>query len=86
MPNISGLAFQVRDDILDESATTESLGKTQGKDKEAGKPTYASLLGLPAAKQFANDLYENAMNCLSHFDQRANYLREIAQFTVSRNA
>lgn len=81
-----GLAFQVQDDILDESATTESLGKTQGKDKEAGKPTYASLLGLAGAKQFASDLYENAMSCVSHFDQRADYLREIAQFTVSRNA
>ena len=66
-----GLAFQVQDDILDESATTATLGKTQGKDKEAGKPTYASLLGLRGAKKMANDLYENALLSLSSFDQRA---------------
>ena len=81
-----GLAFQVQDDILDESVSTELLGKTSGKDKLAGKPTYASLLGLKGAKQFANDLYEDAIKSLSHFDQRADYLREIAKFTVTRKS
>lgn len=81
-----GLAFQVQDDILDESGSTELLGKTSGKDKLAGKPTYASLLGLKGAKQFASDLHDDAINSLSHFDQRADYLREIARFTVSRSS
>ena len=81
-----GLAFQVQDDILDESASTELLGKTTGKDKLAGKPTYASLLGLKGAKQFANDLYDDAIKSLSHFDHRADYLREIAKFTITRQS
>lgn len=81
-----GLAFQVQDDILDESASTEVLGKTIGKDKQAGKPTYASLLGLKGAKQFAAELYDDAIASLSKFDQNADYLREIAKFTISRNS
>ena len=51
-----GLAFQVVDDILDCESNTEKLGKTAGKDQDANKPTYVSLMGLNQAKQFANDL------------------------------
>jgi len=80
-----GLAFQVQDDILDETSSTEALGKTQGKDKQAEKSTYPSLLGLKASKQFANDLYDDAVASLSSFNDDAAYLRDIALFTVSRH-
>lgn len=79
-----GLAFQVRDDILDETSSTVALGKTQGKDKQSEKSTYLSILGLGASKQLTEDLYSEAILSLSHFDQRADYLRDIAQFTISR--
>ena len=79
-----GLAFQVQDDILDETSSTETLGKTQGKDKQAEKSTYPSLLGLKGSKQLANDLYDDAIASLSSFNEDAAYLREIALFTISR--
>lgn len=79
-----GLAFQVQDDILDETSSTEMLGKTQGKDKKAQKSTYPSLIGLKASKQLTNDLHSNAISNLSAFDTDADYLRDIANFTVSR--
>lgn len=79
-----GLAFQVQDDILDETSSTQVLGKTQGKDQQAEKSTYPSLLGLDASKKLTNNLYDNAIANLSSFGERANYLRDLAQFTVSR--
>ena len=79
-----GLAFQIQDDILDETSSTAALGKTQGKDQQANKSTYPSILGLKTSKQLANDLYDEAILSLSHFDQRCEHLRSIAQFTISR--
>jgi len=79
-----GLAFQVQDDILDETSTTETLGKTQGKDKQASKSTYPGILGLKASKQLLEDLYLDAISSLSHLDERAVYLRDIAKFVISR--
>jgi len=79
-----GLAFQVQDDILDETASTEALGKTQGKDKQAEKSTYPALLGLKSSQQLVKDLYTNALQNLTKFDQRADYLRDIAHLTISR--
>jgi farnesyl diphosphate synthase len=79
-----GLAFQVVDDILDEAASTEALGKTAGKDKERGKPTYVSLMGLDGAKKFAAELHANAVAALETFDLRATRLRELAEFIVKR--
>jgi farnesyl diphosphate synthase len=81
-----GLAFQVQDDILDETSSTDVLGKTQGKDKQTQKATYPALIGLKASQQLARDLYDDAMSNLSDFDERANHLRHIAEFTVSRHA
>jgi farnesyl diphosphate synthase len=80
-----GLAFQVVDDILDEEGSTEALGKTAGKDKDNGKPTYVSLMGLAAAKTFATDLLGDALATLDGFDGRAKRLRELAEFIVRRN-
>jgi farnesyl diphosphate synthase len=79
-----GLAFQVVDDILDEEGDAASLGKTAGKDKAAGKPTYTSLMGLPDARQLANEMLADAQDALSSFDERADRLRELAEFIVRR--
>lgn len=55
-----GLAFQVIDDILDVTQTSEQLGKTAGKDVAVGKATYPSLLGLDASRRVADDLIADA--------------------------
>lgn len=80
-----GLAFQVVDDILDQEADTNLLGKTQGKDAEANKPTYVKLLGLEGAKVEAQKLLEAAIDALSYFGESADYLRELARYIVERN-
>ena len=79
-----GLAFQVIDDVLDCAADTTTLGKTAGKDADADKPTYVKLLGLDAARGYAEQLAADAINVLSTFDARATRLRELAEFTVGR--
>jgi len=79
-----GLAFQVVDDILDEEGDAAALGKTVGKDKASGKPTYTSLMGLAPAKRFAGELLADAEEALAGFGERAARLREIAGFIVHR--
>ena len=79
-----GLAFQVVDDVLDEEGDADTLGKTAGKDKAAGKPTYTSLMGVAPAKAFAAELLDEALAALSAFDARAERLREVAGFIVRR--
>jgi len=79
-----GLAFQVVDDILDEEGDSSVLGKTAGKDRAAGKPTYTSLMGLADAKRFALELLEDSREALAGFGERAERLREIADFIVHR--
>ena len=79
-----GLAFQVVDDILDEEGDATSLGKTAGKDKAAGKPTYTSLMGLAEARRFAGDLLGDAIETVEAFGSGAERLRQIADFIVHR--
>jgi farnesyl diphosphate synthase len=79
-----GLAFQVVDDILDEESDSATLGKTVGKDRADGKPTYTSLLGLSRAKEFARELLRDAHAALASFDVQGQRLRELADFIVQR--
>ncbi len=79
-----GLAFQVRDDIIDEISDTATLGKPQGSDSQANKPTYLSLLGLDAARAKADELAAEAVAALQDFDESAEPLRQLAQFIVAR--
>jgi len=79
-----GLAFQVVDDVLDEEASTATLGKTAGKDAEQNKPTYVSLLGLEKARTLALELREDAVSAIKHFGDKARRLHEIADFIVLR--
>ncbi len=80
-----GLAFQVQDDILDVTADTQTLGKQQGADEALNKPTYVSLLGLDAAKDKAKLLHEQALDALSSFDYRADYLRHLSAYVIQRS-
>ncbi len=79
-----GLAFQIRDDILDVSGDTQVLGKTRGKDQAQDKPTYPSLLGLSAAQEKAESLYQEALQNLEYLDDRADPLRWLAAYIVGR--
>ncbi|MDZ7651317.1 MAG: farnesyl diphosphate synthase [Burkholderiaceae bacterium] len=81
-----GLAFQVIDDVLDVESTAAVLGKTPGKDAERGKPTYVSMLGLPAARDWAERLRAEAFDALRAFDRRADRLRQLADFIVLRKS
>ena len=80
-----GLAFQVKDDILDEEAETETLGKPKGSDKARNKPTYTTLLGLDKAKTIAQKLRDEALDALSIFSSNADILRDIADYIVYRD-
>lgn len=80
-----GLAFQVQDDILDVTSDTQTLGKQQGSDIEHDKPTYPALLGLKQAQDYAYELRDQAQEALASFDQRANHLRQLADYIVSRS-
>jgi farnesyl diphosphate synthase len=79
-----GLAFQVQDDILDIESDTKTLGKTQGADIAANKPTYPSIIGLTASKQKLADLYQEAMQSLHNFGNSVQSLKELAGFIVNR--
>lgn len=80
-----GLAFQVTDDILDVTASSEALGKTAGKDLTAQKSTYVSLLGLEGAKAEARTLLDTALASLEHYGDRAQALGELATRMVLRD-
>ena len=79
-----GLAFQVVDDVLDYDASTATLGKTAGKDSKQGKPTYVSAMGLPQARQFAEELRAQAHAALRGIGAPARRLAEVADFIVLR--
>ena len=81
-----GLAFQIQDDILDIESDTETLGKTQGADIARDKPTYPALLGLHGAKERAQDLYREALASLDSFDEKADPLRWMAEYIISRSS
>ncbi|MGM0563276.1 MAG: (2E,6E)-farnesyl diphosphate synthase [Pseudomonadota bacterium] len=79
-----GLAFQIRDDILDVISDTDTLGKTQGADQAHNKPTYTSLLGLEGAKKAARETHAEAIECLTPLGDRAKLLKQIADYIVER--
>ncbi len=79
-----GLAFQIRDDILDEIGDTTTLGKIQGADRALGKPTYPALLGLDGARTHARALYEEALASLEPLGSEAEPLRWMAGYIIER--
>lgn len=80
----AGLAFQIADDILDVTQTSEQLGKTAGKDLSAEKATYPALYGLEKAEQMASQLINQACSALDSFGNRADALKELARYLVER--
>ena len=83
-----GLAFQVVDDVLDVTSDSATLGKTAGKDEAADKPTYVALMGLEAAKAYADQLAQEALQALTDTglpDARLAALRALTAMVVQRN-
>ncbi|WP_016957814.1 polyprenyl synthetase family protein [Catenovulum agarivorans] len=79
-----GLAFQIQDDILDVTSTTEMLGKPQGSDEKLNKSTYPGILGLEQAIQKADQVYQNALEQIDNLPYNTQTLFEFAQFIVQR--
>jgi farnesyl diphosphate synthase len=81
-----GAAFQIADDLLDATATAAETGKRTGKDAAAGKATLVSLLGLDRARIQAERLAAQARGHLDSFGERAELLRQLADYTVQRKS
>lgn len=79
-----GLSFQIVDDLLDVEGDAEEMGKATNKDAEAGKATYVSLLGVERAKEQAAILADQAIKHLEVFEEKGNFLRDLADFVVKR--
>jgi geranylgeranyl diphosphate synthase type II len=79
-----GLAFQVKDDILNVEGDPVLLGKRIGTDALRHKSTYPSILGLEASKKYASELIDKAFQALAPFDHRSDPLRAIAKYIVER--
>jgi geranylgeranyl diphosphate synthase, type II len=79
-----GLVFQIVDDILDVTSSSEELGKTAGKDEKVEKATYPAFYGLEASRKKAHDLVGSALQDIEEFGEKADSLRDIARFVVDR--
>jgi geranylgeranyl diphosphate synthase type II len=80
-----GLAFQIIDDILDVTQTSEQLGKTAGKDTAAQKATYPAIIGLEKSRVIARRLTDKAFAALKIFRGRAETLEALATYLLQRN-
>jgi geranylgeranyl diphosphate synthase type II len=78
-----GLAFQIIDDILDVTSTTEELGKPVGSDEEENKTTFVTLYGVEKAQEIANNITEEALGCLEKFGNDA-FLTELTEMLLKR--
>ena len=81
-----GLAFQIADDVLDVTATTDQLGKTAGKDVARRKSTYPALLGVEGAVARARDLVDDARRALAEAGIRSETLEQLAEHVVARRS
>lgn len=79
-----GVAFQIKDDILDVEGDTEVIGKQAGADQRLGKATYPGLFGLDRSRQRCSELLDGALDHLRHFGDAAAPLEWLARFIVER--
>jgi farnesyl diphosphate synthase len=79
-----GLAFQVRDDILDVEGESAVIGKTAGKDAAADKPTFPSIIGLPASRERLDNLVRDALEAIEPLGERGEWLAELARYSAQR--
>jgi geranylgeranyl diphosphate synthase type II len=79
-----GLAFQIVDDLLDVTASTEQLGKTAGTDAQQGKATYPAFFGQEKTQELAKEAVNVAIEAISFFDERAEPLRALAEYIFDR--
>ena len=79
-----GLAFQIADDVLNMTGTREELGKDAGTDAKRGKKTYPTFYGVEGARELAEQGIKRAIKRLEEFDQKADPLRALAEFIISR--
>lgn len=82
----AGLAFQIADDVLDATATSEELGKTAGKDAASHKATYVSIHGIDAARQMAEQVCQQAVSAIRKTKLETHLLEEIAWFIIERKS
>ena len=80
-----GLAFQIIDDILDVTQTSQQLGKTAGKDAASQKATYPAIVGLKKSRALAQRLTRRALSALKRFKGKAGLLEGLAEFLLSRD-
>ena len=80
-----GLAFQIVDDLLNATSTTEELGKAAGSDASRGKATYPAFFGVDVTRQKAKNAVEKAINALHNFDTKADPLRALAEYIYTRS-
>jgi geranylgeranyl diphosphate synthase type II len=81
-----GLAFQIADDILDVTSTSEQLGKTPGKDLAASKATYPAVHGIAPSETRARELVGEAVEIVSSLDADTQILQGIARFIIARSS
>jgi farnesyl diphosphate synthase len=81
-----GLAFQIADDLLDVESSTAVTGKPVGQDQAAGKATFVAVLGVGEARRRAKFIADRAASHLDLFENRADFLRQMAQFVVNRRS
>ena len=79
-----GLAFQVRDDILDVEGESAVIGKTAGKDAAADKPTFPSIIGLPASRERLHTLVRDALEAIEPLGERGEWLADLARYSAQR--
>ncbi len=80
-----GLAFQIKDDIMDVKGSLEQMGKTAGSDAAADKSTYVTLFGIDEAEVLLDKVVKSAVDALQSFGEKARFLKELAEFIKSRS-